>query len=166
MFKLDLEKAEEWKAKLPASLLDHQKDKRVSEKHLLLLYWLCQSLRPIDAFELCCWRRHLRVLWTARRSHQSILKEISPEDSLERSMLKLKLQYSGHLMWRTDSKKLWCWQRLKEGGEGNNRGWNDWMASLTGWTWVWASSGSWATKLKQKIYMALGLSCVSRAFEF
>ena len=57
----------------------------------------------IDAFELWCWRRLLRVPWPARRSHQSILKEISPEYSLEGLMLKLKLQYFGHLMWRTDS---------------------------------------------------------------
>ena len=57
----------------------------------------------IDAFELWCWRRLLRVPWTARRSSQSILKEISPEYSLEGLMLKLKFQYSGHLMWRTDS---------------------------------------------------------------
>ena len=57
----------------------------------------------IDAFELSCWRRLLRVPWTARRSNQSILKEISPECSLERLMLKLKLQYFGHLMQRTDS---------------------------------------------------------------
>ena len=59
--------------------------------------------RSIDAFELWCWRRLLRVPWTARRSNQSILKEISPEYSLERLMLKLKLQYFGHLMQRTDS---------------------------------------------------------------
>ena len=59
--------------------------------------------RRIDAFELWCWRRLLRVPWTARRSNQSILKEISPEYSLEGLMLKLKLQYFGHLMWRTDS---------------------------------------------------------------
>ena len=59
--------------------------------------------RRIDAFELWCWRRLLRVPWTARRSHQSILKEISPEYSLEGLMLKLKLQYFGYLMWRTDS---------------------------------------------------------------
>ena len=59
----------------------------------------------IDAFELWCWRRLLRVPWTARRSNQSTLKEISPEYSLEGLMLKLKLQYSGHLMWRTDSLK-------------------------------------------------------------
>ena len=57
----------------------------------------------IDAFELWCWRRFLRVLWTARGSNQSILKEISPGCSLEGLMLKLKLQYFGHLMWRTDS---------------------------------------------------------------
>ena len=57
----------------------------------------------IDAFELWCWRRLLRVPWTARRSNQSILKEISPEYSLEGLILKLKLQYFGHLMWRTDS---------------------------------------------------------------
>ena len=57
----------------------------------------------IDAFELWCWRRFLRVPWTARRSNQSILKEISPECSLEGLMLRLKLQYFGHLMWRTDS---------------------------------------------------------------
>ena len=59
--------------------------------------------RRIGAFELWCWRRLLRVLWTGRRSNQSILKEISPEYSLEGLMLKLKLQYFGHLMWRTDS---------------------------------------------------------------
>ena len=59
--------------------------------------------RRIDAFELWCWRRLLRVHWTARRSNQSILKEVSPEYSLEGLMLKLKFQYSGHLMRRTDS---------------------------------------------------------------
>ena len=71
----------------------------------------------IDAFELCCWRRLLRVPWTARRSNQSILKEISPEYSLEGLMLKLKLQYFGHLMWRADSLekalilgKIWRWE--------------------------------------------------------
>ena len=61
--------------------------------------------RRIDAFELWCWRRLLRVPWTARRSNQSILKEISPEYPLEEQMLKLKLQYIGHLMWRSDSLK-------------------------------------------------------------
>ena len=73
----------------------------------------------IDTFELWCWRRLLRVPWTTRRSNQSILKEISPEYSLEGLMLKLKLQYFGHLMWRTDSFEETCyWERLKAGGEG------------------------------------------------
>ena len=77
----------------------------------VVMYW-CESwtikkaeCQSIDAFELWCWRRLLRVPWTARRSNQSTLKEISPEYSLEGLMLKLKLQYFGHLMWRTDSLK-------------------------------------------------------------
>ena len=91
-----------------------------------------------------CWRRLLRVPWTARRSNQSILKEISPEYSLEGLTLKLKLQYFGPLMQElTHWKRPWCWERLKAGGEGDDRGWGSWMASLTQWTWVWASSGSW-----------------------
>ena len=76
--------------------------------------------RRIDAFELWCWRRLLRVPWTARRSNQSILKEISPECSLEGLMLKLKLQYFAHLMQRTDSlEKNLMLERLKAGGEGD-----------------------------------------------
>ena len=99
--------------------------------------------RRIDVFELWCWRRLLRVLWTARRSNHSILEEISPEYSLEGLMLKLKLQYFGHLMWRTDSLektlmlgkieggRRWLWQRMK------------WLDGITTqWTWVWTSSGS------------------------
>ena len=98
----------------------------------------------IDAFELWCWRRLLRVPWTARRSNQSILKEISPEYSLEGLMLKLKLQYFGHLMWRTDSfEKTLMLGRLKAVGEGDDRGWDGWMVSLTQWTWVWVNSGNW-----------------------
>ena len=89
----------------------------------------------IDALELWCWRRLLRVPWTARRSIQSILKEISPEYSLKGLMLKLKLQYFGRLMWRTDSfENPWYWERLKAGGEGDDKGWDGWMASLTQWT--------------------------------
>ena len=77
----------------------------------------------IDAFELWCWRRLLRVPWTARRSNQSILNEISPGCPLEGLMLKLKLQYFGHLMQRTDSfEKTLKLERLKEGGEGNDKG--------------------------------------------
>ena len=98
----------------------------------------------IDAFELWCWRRLLRVPWTARRSNQSILKEISPGISLEGMMLKLKLQYFGHLMQRVDSlEKLWCWEGLRAGGEGDDRGWDGWMAWLTRWTWFLVNSRSW-----------------------
>ena len=77
----------------------------------------------IDAFEVWCWRRLLRVPWTARRSSQSILKEISPGCSLEGLMLKLKLQYFGHLMQRADSfEKTLMLGRLRAGGEGDKRG--------------------------------------------
>ena len=86
----------------------------------------------------------LRVPWTVRRSNQSVLKEISPEYSLEGLMLKLKLQYFGHLMQRTESlERPWCWERLRARGEGDDRGWDGWMASLTQWTWVWVDSRSW-----------------------
>ena len=96
----------------------------------------------IDAFELWCWRRLLRVPWPARRFNQSILKEISPGCSLEGLMLKLKLQYFGHLMLGTDSLEKTL-ERLKAGGEGDDRGWDGWMASPTHRTWVWVNSGSW-----------------------
>ena len=99
--------------------------------------------QKIDAFELWYWRRLLRVPWTTKRSNQSILKGISPEYSLEGLMLKLKLQYFGHLTWRTDSlEKTLKLERLKAGGEGDDRGWDGWMASPTQWTWVWVNSGS------------------------
>ena len=99
----------------------------------------------IHAFGLWCWRRLLRVPWTARWSNQSILKEISPEYS--GLMLKLKLQYFGHLIQRSTSfERLSCWERLKVGGEGDDREWDGWMASLTQWTWVWVNSGRrWLT---------------------
>ena len=97
----------------------------------------------IDNFELWCWRRLLRVPWTARRSNQSILKEIIP-GCLEGLMLKLKVQYFGHLMQElTLLKRPWCWERLRAGGEGDSRRWDGWMASPTQWTWVWVNSGSW-----------------------
>ena len=74
----------------------------------------------------------------------SPLKEISPGCSLEGMMLKLKLQYFGHLMLRVDSlERLWCWEGLGAGGEGDIRGWDGWMASPTRWTWVWVNSRSW-----------------------
>ena len=100
--------------------------------------------RRIDAFELWCWRRPLRVPWTARRSNQSILKEISPRCSLEGLMPKLKLQYFGHFMRRVNSLE----KTLMLGGTGDrrrrgDRGWDGWMASPTQWTWVSVNSRSW-----------------------
>ena len=100
--------------------------------------------RRTDAFELWRWRRLLKVPWTARRPNQSILKNISPEYSLEGLMLKLKLQYFGHLMRRAVSfEKTLMLERLKGGTEGDDRGWDGWMASPTQWTWVWVNSKSW-----------------------
>ena len=95
----------------------------------------------IDAFELWCWRRLLRVPWTTKRSNQSILKEVRPGCSLEGMMLKLKLQCFGHLMWRVDSLE----NTLMLGGIGGrrkrgNRGWDGLMASPIRWTWVWVNS--------------------------
>ena len=98
----------------------------------------------IDAFEVWCWKRLLRVSWTARRSNQSILKEISSGCSLEGLMWKLKLQYFGHLCEElTHLKRPWSWERLRARGEGDGRGWHGWMVSPTQWTWVWINSRSW-----------------------
>ena len=75
---------------------------------------------------------------------QSMLKKISPDYSLEGLMLKLKLQYFGHLVRRTDSlERFWCWESLKAGGKQADRGWNSWMESLIWWIWVWVSSRIW-----------------------
>ena len=95
------------------------------------------------------------------RSNQSILKEISPENSLEELMLKLKLQYFG--TWceeLTPWKRPWCWERLKAGGEGGNRGWDGWMASPPRWTWVWVSSGSWWWTGRPGVLQSMGLQRV------
>ena len=98
----------------------------------------------IDAFELWCWRRLLRVPWTARRSNQSILKHISPGCSLEGLMLKLKLQYFGHLMQRVDSlEKTLVLRGIGGRRKGDDREWDGWMASLTQWTWVCVNFRSW-----------------------
>ena len=98
----------------------------------------------INAFELWCWRRLSRVPWTARRSNLSILKEIGPEYSLEGLMLKLKLQYFGHLLGRADSfEKTLMLGKIEDGRSEDNRGWDGWMAWRTRWTWVWVNSESW-----------------------
>ena len=106
--------------------------------------WKKAERRRIDAFEVWCWRRLLRVPWTARRSNHSVLKEINPGISLEGMMLKLKLQYFGHLMRRVDSLE----KTLMLGGIGGRRRRGRqrmrWLvASPTRWTWVWVDSGSW-----------------------
>ena len=98
----------------------------------------------IDAFELWCWRRLLRVPWTARRPNQSILKEISPKYSLE----------GWCWSWNSNTLATWCkqltrlkgpwwWEGLGTGGEGDDTGWDGWMASLTQWTWDWVNSRCW-----------------------
>ena len=97
-----------------------------------------------DAFELRCWRRLLRVPWTARRSNQSILRRsvlgVLWKDwcwSWNSSTLATSCKDLTH--W----KRPWCWEGLGAGGEGDDRGWDGWMASLTQWAWVWVNSGSW-----------------------
>ena len=98
----------------------------------------------IDAFELGCWRRLLRVPWTARRSNQSILRK---------SVLNVGWK-DWCWSWNSNTLATWCeelthwkrpwfWERLKAGGEGDDRGWAGWMASLTWWTWVWVNPGRW-----------------------
>ena len=109
----------------------------------------------IDAFELRCWRRLLRVHWTTRRSNQSILKEISPEYSFE------------DWCWNSNTLVTWCeelthlkrprcWERLKAGGEGDDRGWDGCMASPTQWTWVWVNSWSWWWTERPGVLQSMG----------
>ena len=95
-----------------------------------------QAEHRIDPFELWCWRRFLRVPWTARRS----VLGVHWKDrcwSWNSNTLATWCEELTHL------KRPWCWERLKAGGEGAYRGWDGWMASLTQWTWVWVNSGSW-----------------------
>ena len=99
----------------------------------------------IDAFELWCWRRLLRVPWTARRSNKSILKEISPgcfhwKDWCWSWNSNTLATWCEEL---TQWKRPWCWDGLGAGGEGDDRGWDGWMASPTQWTWVCVNSGCW-----------------------
>ena len=108
-----------------------------------------------DAFELWYWRRLLRVPWTTRRSNQSILEETSPEYSLEELMLKLKLQYFGSLMRRTNSlEKTLMLEKIDGRRRGDNR--DGWMASLTWWKWVLTSSESWWWTGKAGVLQSMG----------
>ena len=114
----------------------------------------------IDVFELQCFRRFLRVLWTTRRSNESILKEINPEYSLEGLMLKLKLQYFGHLMERANSLEKTLMLGKTEGmrRDEDNSGQDGWMASPTQWTW--ANSGRWWRTGKPGMLPFMGLKRV------
>ena len=111
----------------------------------------------IDAFELWCWRRLLRVPWTARRSNQSILKEIN----LNIHWKNWCWSWSSNILatwWEelTHWKRPWCWEILKAGGAGGNRGWDGWMTSPTQWTWVWASSRRWWRTRKPGMLQSVG----------
>ena len=97
-----------------------------------------------DAFELWCWRRFLRVPWTARRSSQSVLKEVTLNIHWRTDAEAETLILWPPDVWRMTHWKIsWCWERLKAGGEGVDREWDGWMASLTVWTIVWANCESW-----------------------
>ena len=117
--------------------------------------------RRIDAFELWCWRRLLRVPWTAGRSNLSILKEIvlnSPWKDWCWSWNSITL--AAWCKELTQWKRPWCWERLKAGGEGDDRGWDGWMALLSRWRWVWASSRSWWWTRKPGVLQSMGLQRV------
>ena len=111
----------------------------------------------IDGFELWCWRRLFWVLWTARRSNQSILRK-SVLNIHERT----DVEAEAPILWLPDAKKPthwkrpWCWEGLGAGGEGDNRGWDGWMASPTWWTWVWARSGNWWWTGKPGMLQSMG----------
>ena len=116
--------------------------------------------RRIDAFELWCWRRLLRVPWTARRSNQSILKEISPECSLEGLMLKLRLQYFGHISSLVKSWLIWKdpdagrdWRQEEKGMTEDEM---DGSESLTQWRWIWVNFSSWWWTERPGVLQSMG----------
>ena len=138
--------------------VDYFKQSTEMEVKILFKSWTIKKgeHQRIDAFE-GCWRRLLRVPWTAQRSNQSILKEISPEYSLEG----LCWSWNSNTLatWcekLTHLKRPWCRERLKAGGEGDDRGWDGWIASQTQWTWVWASSGSWWLTWRPGVLQSMG----------
>ena len=115
----------------------------------------------IDAFELWCWRRPLRVPWTARRSNQSILRKsvlnIHWKDWCWRWNSNILATWCEEL---THLKRPWCWEKSKAEEKGDDRGWDGWMASPTWWTWVWASSGCWCWTGKPGVLQSMGLQRV------
>ena len=121
-----------------------QTDKDHPQKSITYTIHIDKEGQRIDAFELWCWRRLLSIPWTARRSNQSILKEISPNIHWKDWCWSWNSNTSA--TWCKEPTHLttpWCWERLKAGGEGGHRGWDGWMASPTWWAWFWVSSGSW-----------------------
>ena len=132
-------------------------DKGLSKSNLWFFQWSCIDVeswtikkaehRRIDAFELWCWRRLLRVPWTARRSNQSTWKEISPEYSLEGLMLKLPI------LLASDGKHCLIWKDPDAGREGDDREWDGWMASPTQ---VWVNSGSWWWTRRTGVLWSMG----------
>ena len=115
--------------------------------------------QTIDPFELWCWRRLLRVPWTARRSNQSVLKEISPKYSLEGLMLSWNSNtFATWCEELTHWKRPSCWESLKAGGERDNRGWDGWIESLTQWTQVWTSSRRWWWTFMARLAAVHGVS--------
>ena len=118
--------------------------------------------RRIDAFELSCWRRLLRVPCTARRSNQSILKEIRVPGVHCKDWY-WSWNSNTWATWceeLTHLKRPWCWERLRAGGEGDDRGWDGWMASLTQKTWVWLGSRSWCWTGRPGVLQFMGLQRV------
>ena len=148
MFKLDLEKAEEPQSNCQ-HLLDHRKSKRIPVKHLLLLYWLCKS------FWLCGLQQTVE---NSSRGGNTRPPYLPPGKSVCRSSSSnpLATWCKELIHW----KRPWSWERLKAGGEGEDRGWDDWMASLTLWTRVWESSRSWWWTGKPGVLQSMGLQRV------
>ena len=121
--------------------------------------WIIKNAEQlrIHAFKLWCWRRLLRAPWTARRSNQSILKEINPEDwcrTGSSNPLATWCEEPPH--WE----RLWCWERLRTRGEGGDRGWDGRMASPTQSTWVWENSGRWWRTGKPGVLLPMGFQRV------
>ena len=119
----------------------------------------------IGSFELWCWRRLLRVPWTARRWNQSILESqfwmfIGRTDANTEA----PILWPAHVKSRLIGKRSWCWERLKAGGEGEDRGWDCWMASQTQWTWLWVDSGSWWWTRRPGMLQSMGSQRIGHAW--
>ena len=113
--------------------------------------------RRIDVFQLWCWRRLLRVPW--QQGDQTSQSERKPTLNIHWKNWCWSWSFNALATWceePTHWKRPWCWERLRTGGEGDDRGWDGWMASLTRWTWVWASSGSWWWTGKPGMLQSMG----------